>query len=372
MDEKFLNYLRQKGRVTVAEVQKDFGIGYSDARKKFEEFEKAGIVEIQGPWFVCKLSADGAGKTREKQEDPAAEEDKAFGEEDGNGEDEEDVITKRIRIIEERRRMIAKRQGISPDDKNDSREEEEKEESDDDSVEGALKQNMDAIEKAKTDRVNMFVTDVSPDADSDEEDELSKFLSLFSDGEEDPEIPPFIRSVQAGANTTRSRLIGELDRLFHIDDPEAPDLEEKRKTVIKELKDEESSALRTGTEEDSFFTGNRGHIISRIKDVCVKRNRYGDDIKLELRYPDETPYEISLVYDHFLTDNGKTFAYIAGKIDLTEPEAVAEIRSVASFYSVEIIDGVLYKSLEDPAKAMIELMRFAVAIDEISRCRYEY
>lgn len=369
MDEKFLNYLRQKGRVTVAEAQKDFGIGYTDARKKFEEFEKAGIVEIQGPWFVCKPLEEGAGKTREKQENHTAKEHKSLFSDDGNAEEEEDLITKRMRIIEERRRTIAGSQGISSDDKKDSREEEGE---GDNSVEDSLKQNMNAIEKAKADRINRFMKDVGPDADSDEEDELSKLISMFPDGEDDPEIPLFIRSVQEGANTTRSRLITELDMLFHIDDPEAPNLEEKRKTVIEELKDEESSALRTGTEEDSFFTGNRGHIISRIKDVCVKRNRYGDDLKLELRYPDETPYEISLVYDHFLTDNGKTFAYIAGKIDLTEPEAVAEIRSVASFYSVEIIDGVLYKSLEDLAKAMIELMRFAVAIDEISECSYEY
>lgn len=363
MDEKFLNYLKQNGRVTVAQVQKDFGIDYVSARKKLQEFENSGIVEIQGPWFVYTRSGDNTGKTGEKhEEEQTAKADEAPGpdSDDADG----DFLEERKRILRERLRMIAEREAL--DDKKDS--EDEENEDNDDSGDRIFRD----IERAKADRANRFVRYTGSDADDDENEELNKFLNLFPDGEDNQEIPQFIRSVQAGANTRRNRLIIELDRLCSIDDSEVPDLEEKRKAVIAELKDAESFAALRGAADESFFTGNRGYIICQVEDIRVARGSYRDDLKLELRYPDDTPYEISLVFDHFLTDNGKTFAYIADKIDLTEEEVVAEIKAVASFYSVEIVDGVLYKSLEDPAKALLELMRFAVAIDEISMCRYKY
>ena len=333
MDEKFLNYLKQKGKVTVAEVQKDFGIDYVSARKMFEELENSGIVEIQGPWFVYTRSGDNSGKTGEKKDKEQTAKADAPGQDSDDA--DEDFLKKRKSAFDDWVRIISEKEGFSFGEQTDPDDEGNEE-----------------------------------DADDDEDEKLNKFHNIFRDGKDKPETHPFIRSEETEANTRRNSLIKELDQLCSADDSEKPDLEEKMKAVIADLNDVESFAARRGTVDEGFFTGNRGHILCQIEDISVERGAYKDDLELELSYPDGTPYEISLVFDHFLTDNGKTFAYIEDMIDLTDAKTVEGIKLIAAFYSVEIVDGVLYKFIEDSSEALIDLMRFAVAIDEISMCDY--
>ena len=370
-----LEYIKENGSATIAEVCHKYGIGYKEARSFFADLEQKGLAKIEGSGFVY------CGKKESDSEDDEDDEDE---EEEGNETDIDEYIANLRRRLMKR---IMGERSDADDTRDDEQKDEDESEDEEDSEEGAEDESED-IEDADD------AEDAEDAEDADDAEDAATSLSRCieatkrslasyktnaqetesqgEDDEKDWDEEP-VSELEARADRERELLITELDGLFKEGEATGAasvggELEESKQNVIRELMRIEGEAVAEGsTGGKARRVGFRHFIVAAIDDISVEEHEYYDDVRADLFYPDGTLYEISLMFDHYFTDNGKTLEYLVGKMDVTDEKVLAEIRRTAAQYSAELVDNELIARVDlDPQTALVNFMRFAVAIDAVA------
>lgn len=346
-----LEYVKKNGRATVAEVRQKFGVGYIKARTLFEELEKKGLVKIEGSGFVY------CGKEETDDDDE---------EEEGEETDIDDYIANlKRRLMQRMTETSSETDGPVDDAQEVDDESEDEEDSEDDpgdiedgdDIATSLSSYIEATRRnLESYKANAQASESEDEGEDDEKDE-----------DEEP-----VSELEERADREREPLIDELDRLF--DEGEATgaaitddDLQKRKQDVIGRLMKIEGEAVAEGSEGGKARrVGFRHFIVALIDEISVEEHEYYDEIKADISYPDATPYEISLMFDHYLTDNGKTLEYLAGNMDVSDEKVVAEIRRTAASHSAELVGNELIARIpSNPFTALVDFMRFVVAIEAV-------
>ena len=358
-----LEYIKENGSATIAEVCHKYGIGYKEARSFFADLEQKGLAKIEGSGFVY------CGKKESDSEDDEDEEDE---EEEGNETDIDEYIANLRRRLMKR---IMGERSDADDTRDDEQKDEDESEDEEDSEEGSEDESEDIEEAEDADdaatSLSRCIEATKRSLDSYKKN-AQETESQGEDDEKDWDEEP-VSELEARADRERELLITELDGLFKEGEATGAasvggELEESKQNVIRELMRIEGEAVAEGsTGGEARRVGFRHFIVAAIDDILVEEHEYYDDVRADLFYPDGTLYEINLMFDHYFTDNGKTLEYLVGKMDVTDEKVLAEIRRTAAQYSAELVGNELIARVDlDPQTALVNFMRFAVAIDAVA------
>lgn len=377
-----LKYVKEKGCVTVAEVQRKFCVGYMKARKLFEQLEEKGMVRIEGSGFRYCENAQQENPFEEESSDDEDEEEDEYGDDDIDSRIP-DLQEQIERLRERMNKRLAELREIDHDEDNDEDEDEDADEEEDEDPDG------DEDELTDDSADGGFDENADTEGLNDEEKEylhnlryrreIDKFIKLCDDSEDegsssddDGADDKNASEPKHAGDEERKDMIHDLDTLFEKGEDSGDallggELEEKKLELFDKLKDIEAKEEAKGPGGGKFRQlGTRPFITLALSLLTVEEKEFSDNILAELYYPDRTEYSNSLIFDHYFTDNGKTLEYLSESADVADDKVRTAIRHIAAYHDVELVGDQLIMRVKDRMNPFISFARFVVAIKEVS------